>query len=164
MARQTKKQRIQQLVAELPPDLGGLPAGELDEEEATKCYPLLRGVLTEIIGTWYPCPNRPGFEAQYVRLLVWCPHCKRHHEHGWDPANNGSVAEHRVAHCHDPNSPFDKSGYFVSVFRKADPEYAAHCTPPGKAILRRQTRLATSTADVEKGSAADSEEMRSETL
>ncbi len=102
----------------------------------SKCKPLLRGVLVEVLTTWRPYPDRPDIEHRQCLLSVWCPFCQRHHVHGWNPANNGGEAEHRGAHCHDPASPFDSTGYFISVYRKSDPEYAAHVVPPGKAIVR----------------------------
>ena len=101
----------------------------------SECKPLLRGVLIELF-RWHPDPDRPGFECRHAQLAVWCPWCKRYHYHGWDPANNAGHAEHRCAHCSD-GSPFRETGYFVSVFRKSDPEAKAHVVPPGKAIVRK---------------------------
>lgn len=101
----------------------------------SQCRPLLRGTLTAVGHTWYPCHDRPGYEHLQCTISVWCPHCRRHHTHGWNPANDGRVAEHRCAHCHDPASPFT-DGYWISVWRKTDPEYAGHVTMPGRAIIR----------------------------
>jgi hypothetical protein len=36
----------------------------------------------------------------------WCSWCAVEHIHG-------AVFGHRTAHCHDPRSPFDRSGYYV---------------------------------------------------
>jgi hypothetical protein len=100
-----------------------------------RATPLLRGTLTDLSTRWSPVPGRPDLEMRWAIVAVWCPHCRRHHTHGWDPADNGSVAEHRVAHCSD--GPFRDSGYYVSVWRrKSDPEYAGHVIPPGRAIVR----------------------------
>ncbi len=37
-------------------------------------------------------------------LVAWCVHCLQWHWHG---AGDG----HRVAHCHDPQSPYNTGGY-----------------------------------------------------
>ncbi len=90
--------------------------------------PLLRGTLIELF-PWRDVPNRPGIQKREAQLAVWCPVCGRFHFHGWDPANNGRVVEHRVAHCGD--GPFGREGYYISVWRKKDPEYAGHVVVPG---------------------------------
>jgi len=98
--------------------------------------PLLRGTLVSVGDTWWPGPGDDE-EHRSCTIAVWCPWCKRFHTHGWDPAEDARVASHRVAHCHDPASPFDDGGYFISVWRKSDPEYAGHVHKPGVAIVRK---------------------------
>ncbi len=49
------------------------------------------------------------------QISVWCPHCKREHVHGWDPANKPNDVEHRVAHCFGNESPFIATGYFIGI-------------------------------------------------
>lgn len=46
-----------------------------------------------------------------VQILVWCPHCKKHHIHGWNVFNARDAVEHRVAHC--TTGPFREGGYFI---------------------------------------------------
>lgn len=64
-----------------------------------------------------------------VHLTFWCDHCRRLHYHGVCsgdpncPANpygrkpctcpTGSGDGHRVAHCHDPASPYYDTGYVL---------------------------------------------------
>ncbi len=101
-----------------------------------ECKPLLRGTLVAVDSTWWPGPGADQ-EHQSCTIQVWCPFCRRFHTHGWNPRDDGRTAEHRVAHCHDPASPFHATGYYITVWRKSDPEYAAHIVPPGKAIVRQ---------------------------
>ncbi len=101
--------------------------------------PLLRGILVDL-GRWVDCHDRPGIQARYATIAVWCPFCSRWHYHGWDPADDGRHAFHRGAHCHDPKSPFDATGYYISTVRFTDPGYASHVTIPGRAILRRKPK------------------------
>jgi hypothetical protein len=66
---------------------------------------------------------RPGelFPVMYCRkeklpdgTAVWtflCPHCCRRHMHSAGPG-------HRVAHCHDPASPFARDGYVLALAPK----------------------------------------------
>jgi hypothetical protein len=97
--------------------------------------PLFRGTLIELF-PWRDIPGQPGWQSREAQLSVWCPHCKRFHFHGWDPADNASVKTHRVAHCAD--GPFRESGYLVSVWRQTDPEAVAHVCKPGKPIVRQK--------------------------
>jgi hypothetical protein len=46
-------------------------------------------------------------------IAVWCPFCRKYHEHGWDP-EYAHAAEHRGAHCRDKNSPFHEGGYYIA--------------------------------------------------
>jgi len=49
------------------------------------------------------------------QIAVWCPYCKKHHIHGWNPKEHKSGdAEHRVAHCFE-DSPFHATGYFIAA-------------------------------------------------
>lgn len=43
-------------------------------------------------------------DAGEIRLRIWCEHCVIWHYHGPRPG-------HREAHCHDPGSPYERSGY-----------------------------------------------------
>ncbi len=42
------------------------------------------------------------------RLSAWCPYCAKMHHHGQGDG-------HRVAHCNDPGSPFQKTGYILKT-------------------------------------------------
>jgi len=55
-------------------------------------------------------PTLAAYEVydQYVRWVVYCKHCRLWHSHS--PAEG-----HREAHCHDPESPYRKRGYNVSL-------------------------------------------------
>jgi hypothetical protein len=68
-----------------------------------------------------------------TQLSVWCEFCKRDHWHGrHDPATGGTAYDnrrmrfrgdctcpvgtgdgHRVAHCHNPDSPYADTGYVL---------------------------------------------------
>jgi hypothetical protein len=88
----------------------------------------------------HPCPvpsdqrkrGIPVLDARRdgVHLVVWCSYCRRDHLHGvcsGDPdcptmrtmgreactCPTGSGDGHRVAHCHDPASPYDETGYIL---------------------------------------------------
>ncbi len=99
------------------------------------CHPLLRGVLTELFA-WQDDPDCPGYQRRYCQIAVWCPFCREFHHHGWNPAYDGRHAEHRVAHCHSDDSPFNGTGYFITVLRRCDPGFAAHVVVPGREIIR----------------------------
>ena len=47
---------------------------------------------------------------------VWCRHCKVWHYHGHGEG-------HRVAHCHDPESPYHRPGYTLRPIGKTVPTY-----------------------------------------
>lgn len=101
-----------------------------------KARPLLRGILVEV-GPWRDDRERPGYQRRWATIAVWCPHCAEWHHHGWNPADDGTVASHRVAHCpFDSESPFEAEGYYISTLRKSDPGYTSHVTTPGKALVR----------------------------
>lgn len=44
------------------------------------------------------------------RLRVWCDHCHRFHFHFHGPRPG-----HRESHCHDPESPYERSGYNLEM-------------------------------------------------
>jgi hypothetical protein len=52
----------------------------------------------------------------HLGLDVWCPYCKREHNHGWVRPEKITVAgvEHRGAHCSD-DSPFRDGGYWIAL-------------------------------------------------
>jgi predicted GIY-YIG superfamily endonuclease len=70
-----------------------------------------------------------------AHVVVWCEHCNREHSHGRHDPNSGckhlmskddvpctcpvgSGDGHRVAHCHDPNSPYHDGGYTIEELAK----------------------------------------------
>ena len=59
--------------------------------------------------TLYP-PLLPAYRHTWRHgsssLVVWCFFCRAWHFHGM---GNG----HRVAHCHNPASPYDRWGYIL---------------------------------------------------
>lgn len=63
-------------------------------------------------------PILRGLVDDYV-IRVWCPHCDKHHIHGW-PKGSGRRPEHRSAHCSNQESPFKRGGYHIAPFRKKD--------------------------------------------
>lgn len=46
-----------------------------------------------------------------VQLKVWCEYCKGYHYHSTDEG-------HKVAHCHNENSPFLQTGYELQTAAK----------------------------------------------
>jgi hypothetical protein len=85
-------------------------------------------------------------------LAVWCIYCERWHHHGahndspdcavttqgaaWNrpcTCPPGSGDGHRVAHCHDPASPYDITGYWLrEVVPDADLPDCPATAPPGR--------------------------------
>lgn len=65
-----------------------------------------------------------GYTSPFVTF--WCPYCRRWHTHGAlsDELEIGRDLGHRVAHCFDPKSPYDRSGYHLVVGGKL-PRYKA---------------------------------------
>ncbi len=56
----------------------------------------------------------PG-QRPILLIAVWCPYCKRTHEHGWpEPPFRADHVEHRVAHCGD-KSPLNRRGYYIGL-------------------------------------------------
>lgn len=74
-------------------------AGELSSKTLDKT-PILRGF---VVGN---------------AIHVHCPFCDCFHVHGWEPGETKPTS--RVAHCHNQNSPYDDSGYYVAPFRRKD--------------------------------------------
>lgn len=68
----------------------------------------------------HAAPELPAYDTGR-NLIVWCDHCRVWHAHG--RSNGGSDGDgHRVAHCHKPNSPYDRSGYFIRYIGPATPD------------------------------------------
>lgn len=42
-----------------------------------------------------------------------CEYCKNKHTHGW--SNDPDVNKHRIAHCADDESPYNKTGYYIAI-------------------------------------------------
>lgn len=53
--------------------------------------------------------------ADGVHVRVWCQHCVAWHAHGHGGAKAplGAGDGHRVAHCHNPASPYKGTGYTI---------------------------------------------------
>ncbi|SHG16032.1 hypothetical protein [Bradyrhizobium erythrophlei] len=49
-----------------------------------------------------------------LSLKFRCPHCRTVHTHG-EPPDEPAVVTGRVAHCHDPRSPWRGSGYRLMI-------------------------------------------------
>ena len=110
-----------------------------------KTRPLLRGLRIGP-GWWANDPDEPDQQRLYLQIAVWCPFCAKMHCHGWDPALNGRHAEHRVAHCHNPESLFDKTGYFISPLRQSDAGYEQHVRRPGIVVQRPRVKRREATS------------------
>ena len=48
-------------------------------------------------------------------IAVWCPHCKKHHIHGWDPEENKDNVERRGAHCSQQVEEEFGRTYFIGL-------------------------------------------------
>jgi hypothetical protein len=119
-----------------------------------KCTPLLRGSLLRLVHPgriFIPSEDPTKVMRKFEAIIsVWCPFCREQHLHGWDPGYGSTHAEHRTAHCSNAESPFKETGYYISVWRKKDPEYASHVIAPGTPVIRAVSdaeiqRLATKT-------------------
>jgi hypothetical protein len=62
-------------------------------------------LLTEVEMSKEDIPTLPAYDDGY-NYKVWCEHCRRWHLHG-------RIDGHRVAHCHRPSSPYDRTGYII---------------------------------------------------
>jgi hypothetical protein len=49
-------------------------------------------------------------------VVVWCKYCRRLHVHGHGGMREplGAGDGHRFAHCHDRNSGYDETGYYIA--------------------------------------------------
>jgi hypothetical protein len=67
--------------------------------------------------------NRPVLLAYDTgtHAIIWCTHCRCWHAHGRGRGGSDSDG-HRVAHCHRPNSPYDRSGYVLRFIGPATAE------------------------------------------
>lgn len=101
-------------------------------------HPLFRGTIVST--TW--CKRL----SELLGIIsVWCPVCRCFHEHSWRMRDNARVQTHRVAHCSDDKGPFYEHGYLISVWRRSDPEWAAHVVKPGRSDYGpRDSRMACS--------------------
>ena len=50
-------------------------------------------------------PDPPAHRELWA---VWCDHCDDWHWHG-------PLEGHRIAHCHDPASPYEARGYNIQL-------------------------------------------------
>jgi hypothetical protein len=67
----------------------------------------------------------------YLTISVWCPFCKRMHDHGWDdPPVRSDAVTYRVSHCH--TSMLDR-GYWIGL----DPAARDH----NREVLRQFTAM-----------------------
>jgi len=57
--------------------------------------------------------TRDGHGRRFEGWKFWCEHCKREHHHSPE-------AGHRVAHCFDRSSPYDRTGYILELKENAD--------------------------------------------
>ncbi len=110
----------------------------IDLAEHTVTCPHCRTTIDDVtvLGGWCVECKRPvllGRQSDHgTQIDVWCAHCGREHYHGrHDPRTNcrfnglsgictcppGSGDGHRVAHCHDDQSPYDRAGYIVVEIR-----------------------------------------------
>jgi hypothetical protein len=89
----------------------------------------------------------------YLVIAVWCPWCKRLHEHGWpNPPFRGDVVTHRVAHCGD--GPLaDAGGYFIGLDPAAQEHNREVARQAAAALARHLARLEADAAALLRGSA-----------
>ena len=58
---------------------------------------------------------RGAGEAPRLGLRVWCPYCKRHHDHGLlESLPKSAAVEHHHAHC-NRGSPLLGQGYYIGL-------------------------------------------------
>jgi hypothetical protein len=53
-------------------------------------------------------------------LKAWCPFCHMYHYHG-------KPEGHRIAHCVNPRSPFNQTGYFIVLKKHLPRKSLASC-------------------------------------
>jgi len=56
------------------------------------------------------CLPRPDFQGG---MMFWCPFCRKYHRHG---RGDG----HRAAHCTNPDSPYNETGYIIRMMSKKE--------------------------------------------
>lgn len=76
---------------------------------------------TDVLLVGLPCHSESG--PPQLLLDVWCPSCKRLHNHGWGTEKSDEV-HHRTAHC-DAESPLKQGGYYIGVDPGRKDEYKA---------------------------------------
>ena len=70
--------------------------------------PLLVGYTTP-----YTENRSPKQEVDVDEIIhVWCPYCRRYHEHGWEKSMPSWAIESRVPHC-DDESPLRGNDYWI---------------------------------------------------
>ena len=69
--------------------------------------PLLTGPLME-----------HNTRTDIVLLDVWCPYCRKWHQHGWPKGSNDKKPQHRGAHCW--GGPFQQHGYLIRPWSKKE--------------------------------------------
>jgi hypothetical protein len=60
------------------------------------------------------------FPISEEQVKLWCPFCETWHVHGFTPDITTRGKSHRVAHCPDPNSPFDDTGYYLRLMTQKE--------------------------------------------
>ena len=65
-------------------------------------------------------------------LRVDCDYCKKQHIHGLTDDLLAGQKSHRSAHCPDPDSPYKKSGYYIQIAIKKEPEDMRNTSNCGK--------------------------------
>jgi hypothetical protein len=68
--------------------------------------PLLVGRLRLPEARGFSLDSRPS-----LLIDVWCPYCKRHHQHCWVEDFASDAVSHRVAHCYA--GPLAHDGYWI---------------------------------------------------
>ena len=58
-------------------------------------------------------PGWPTKDGKQVRVM--CVFCGHFHFHGLSQEERDGALGHRVAHCHNPDSPYNESGYYIRV-------------------------------------------------
>ena len=58
-------------------------------------------------------PTLFGKLGSHHQLKVWCKYCERYHAHGFPEG-------HRAAHYTNPNSPYNKTGYYIKLKKSSD--------------------------------------------
>ena len=67
-------------------------------------------------GTYFPiieCTHRTDYFPEGLKF--YCAFCKKFHFHGYPEG-------HRLAHCHNHESPFEETGYILKLKRRRNNE------------------------------------------